>query len=335
MDSGATVAAALSIAGSCLILWHASIREGTRDRLLLGLSLVDCIASFKLIVFVFFHQVDRQPGLDCSAEAFLRVWLDNSAPLYNAALFVYFLLVVRYRWTQDTLSKIEPVLHAIPLLYPLSFAVAGLAMDVYAPVEGFTVCGASAFPFGCDEDPSSCINGTARYRIVFIPTHVIITPFTFTLLVVASGLMIHTVRKSDTSDGLFRHTRRVASQASHWLLAYIVTYGFASAIFCVYLFNPIFSYDDFYWLALLAQSFAPLQGLMDAMVYFRPRYLLFRRNAELNRLNSFYSAVFTKAQAPTTISQPPTRRYRTEQDTKIPTTSSSASQTHAQSHVGD
>ena len=50
---------------------------------------------------------------------------------YHAVLSVHFLLVLRRGWTEADLRRIEPYLHAVPVLWSVGTAVAGWALGRY------------------------------------------------------------------------------------------------------------------------------------------------------------------------------------------------------------
>jgi hypothetical protein len=66
----------------------------------------------------------------CTAQGFF-LQLAFAVPLYNAAIMVYYLLVIRYQ-IQD-FRRIEPFLHGIAILLPLGLAIAGLFLKAFNP----------------------------------------------------------------------------------------------------------------------------------------------------------------------------------------------------------
>lgn len=320
IDGAAAVAATFSFLGSALILWHTSSWKGVRYRLLFGLSAVDLLASAKLIFFsIFFHEPigDRTPSASCSAEGFLRVWLDTAAPLYNSTLSLFFLLVIRYHFKTEQLIKIEWFLHCFPIFTPLVFATIGLVGNVYAPGQGATVCGPKPYPPGCEEsDKIQCTNDDIDFRYVYIPTLLGGPLFAWHFILATTILIVHSVCKNDKvynqnftgtipanprqSSSAYRHTRRVAGQAFQWVFCFFITYIFGLSYVCFRYFDQEFTFANLFWLAVVANATLALQGAADAIVFFRPRYLLFRRNARIGRLRSLVSTLFTRCKPPTT-----------------------------------
>jgi hypothetical protein len=55
-----------------------------------------------------------------------------ASPIYNLALAIYYLLVVRYRWTEGRLKgNAEKVFHCVPLLFAASTSFTSLGMGMY------------------------------------------------------------------------------------------------------------------------------------------------------------------------------------------------------------
>ncbi|CAB9519452.1 expressed unknown protein [Seminavis robusta] len=111
-------------------------RSKTYHRLLLGISCVDVSSSFWLGLSTW--PIPKETGIlgasgttaSCTLQGFFTQFGVTSS-FYNASLSVFYLLVIRYGWKDDQIRKIEPFLHAFPLLWGLSTSIAGLPLTIF------------------------------------------------------------------------------------------------------------------------------------------------------------------------------------------------------------
>jgi hypothetical protein len=157
------ISAAISTLGSGYIVYEVFSckrrwQESPYHRILLGLSISDILTSF----FVFFLGSWMMPaeGIEgpgeisgkgtqatCNFQGFMGQ-LGIASPLYNGALSVYLLLLLRYNWTPRQMARrLEPWMHGIIILYSLLGASLGLILDFYSPNES----GQCANSKGADE----------------------------------------------------------------------------------------------------------------------------------------------------------------------------------------
>jgi hypothetical protein len=143
------ISGALSILGSGYIVYEVLSckkrwKESPYHRILLGLSISDILTSF----FVFFlgswmipaegtegpyESSAKGTQVTCNFQGFM-VMLGLASPLYNGALSVYYLLLLRYNWTpRQMVRRIEPWMHGIIILYSLLGASLGLVLEFYSP----------------------------------------------------------------------------------------------------------------------------------------------------------------------------------------------------------
>jgi len=103
-------------------------------RLMLALITVDILHSVAYATTTLASPQDTQfygamgNNGTCSVQGFLLL-LGLAVPMYNTSLSLFFLLTIRYRVRQATFSaKIEPILHTVSILVPLSIAVIALSI---------------------------------------------------------------------------------------------------------------------------------------------------------------------------------------------------------------
>ena len=111
-----------------------------RDRLLMGLCLMDMLGSFAFSFStapgpsdtVWFYPYPTY-GTDatCTAQAFL-VQLGLGAPIYNAAMGIFYILTIRFKVSDRFLKKFYiPAAHVLIWTSMLSLAVAGLFLEIF------------------------------------------------------------------------------------------------------------------------------------------------------------------------------------------------------------
>lgn len=112
--------------------------RNTLSRLVLAVSLCDCISSIWIGLSTWPIPAEDQIDVTwaignrtiCTIQGFFAQ-ATISSPLYNATMSVYFLLVIRYGWRDSSTRKVEPWLHAFPLVFGLGTAVTALVLNRY------------------------------------------------------------------------------------------------------------------------------------------------------------------------------------------------------------
>jgi hypothetical protein len=115
-------------------------RTRAYHRLVGGLSLLDFSCSLWLSLTTW--PIPRSSGVlwasgtdaTCRLQGFF-IQLGVASTLYNASLSLYFVLVICRGWKEHQVREIEPYLHAIPILWALGTASAGLGLGVYGSAD--------------------------------------------------------------------------------------------------------------------------------------------------------------------------------------------------------
>jgi hypothetical protein len=156
------LAAALSIVGSGYIVYDCLVRsrrkikdQNTYHRLLIGLSVCDLLMSTGLFTSTW-PMPKETPYVwgavgaveSCEAVGFLEQ-AGVAATMYNGSLSTYYLLRIRYGWTTRQISRVEPWMHAIPLIFGLATMIASLALNLFN--SGLFDCWIAPFPQRCQE----------------------------------------------------------------------------------------------------------------------------------------------------------------------------------------
>lgn len=310
--------ASLSLIGSTFIVFHVlqskKRRHRVYHRILLGLSLMDMISSFKSFLSTWpipegttFGAVGSTQS--CTAAGFFGHASSLASALYNGSLTVYFLLTIKYG--RKHFRGIEPFLHAIPLSVGWGTAIAGIPLTLYNTI-GWT-CWIAPLPLSCQQSHeygyTTCIRGDNAYIYRYAFFHVWIWA-TFVGIVIAMIFIYRTVRRYEkASDQYHRHSlqqrsrqsRQVAQQALLYVFAYGITWLFpfvslglklrASRIMFVQtlLSSPLFALLQITWttqlianvsytpILFLQAFFVPLQGFFNVLIYLRPRFIHYRQ----------------------------------------------------------
>ena len=131
--------AILSMCGSICIAKHIIFTSprplSSFHRILFGLSVIDLTTSFAVFMGTWpipvgttgVYLASGNKGL-CTAQGFW-IQLGVGAPLYNASLSVYYFLVIFKGWREHQIKKVEPFLHAIPIIFALTTSIIVAATD--------------------------------------------------------------------------------------------------------------------------------------------------------------------------------------------------------------
>jgi hypothetical protein len=132
----------ISIPCSMAIVWEvlSDHRRGrgtnSIQRILVGMSVVDILASFAW--FLSTWAVPRESGwafaagnrASCNFQGFL-LQIAIGAPLYNSSLALFYTLIIKLRWTDKQLIRIERLVHAFILTFTIGTSILLLLLDQY------------------------------------------------------------------------------------------------------------------------------------------------------------------------------------------------------------
>jgi len=307
--------AILSLCGSVYIIKHISTSPKRRGavfhRILLGLSFWDSMTS----IAVFMGTWPIPAGTDgvymasgtagtCTAQGFW-IQVGVGAPLYNASLSMYYFLVIFKGWKDHQMKKIEPFLHAVPILFSLSTATIAAATDSYCNSNVWCWIDSSnnGFRFGFFYGPVWAAMAFVTFAMVAIYCHFLVqerktkkysqaqervkqrlssksnlerTAVQPTNISHAANTASYAVRNNHSSP---RKSREIAGQAMFYVGSFYLTFLFPS---WTRFDQMLYGSSPFAVIALFSVIF-PMQGFFNACVYFRPRYLRYRKlNPDVN-----------------------------------------------------
>jgi hypothetical protein len=280
------VASSLSIPGSFFIIYESILdyRNGKGSsgmkRALVGMSCVDILSSIGWFLSTWAAPVESGAPYaagnerTCAFQGFL-LQIAIGAPLYNGALVLYYLLVIKYQWSNAQLLKLEPYLHAFIWIWCLGTSIVLLSLHLLNFIG--PVCWVADPPecYG-DAPPLSC--GNAKYfatAFFCVPLWIVILMTIYALCNIfftvrgsvrrmskydLNGTRMHSMSRSSNN------VKQVASRAVLYSVAFIITWT-ASTIWSIAQF---FDYYPF-WSSYLWTLLEPLQGFWNFLIFLHNR----------------------------------------------------------------
>lgn len=201
----------------------------------------------------------------CRAQGFI-VQLSIASPLYNTALSIYYLLVIRYQFSEDEIRKLEPWMHYLTIIFSFSTATLGLALDLYKEAR-----------FGC------WIASESTDEFLIFQIAMWLAPLSICLVVITISQIsiVMEVREAERSGRRFSTSRRrswtdqVCKQSFWYVGTFYATWIVPGVFLFLWKFSPDTSSAQ--WFGIPVAILTPLQGCFNAMVYFRPRYIRYKR----------------------------------------------------------
>ena len=264
----------LSIIGSTImmidIIKSGNIKKQCRMRILTGVSFFDIISSISLFMGPWPTEEDYR-GLDaygnyytCQAQGFFTSFLCGSA-LYNLCLAIVYYLIVKHGKTENWLrSNVEPWMHIGCICYNIGLAIAML-------------------PFGFDAYNNSDTFGCAPSDKV----HIVVDIFMYYAILLVIGLitilmilLYRSVKENErkvqkySTRGSMRNLSKQSRSIAYQCFAFSGSFYVVYIPFIVYFFIELsLNHDayDQYLRGVLVYILIPLQGFLNALVYFRPR----------------------------------------------------------------
>ena len=239
-------AASLSLLGSSYIIWDILLHKKKRQRrssrhnnnissssssittyhrLLIGLSVCDLLMSAGLFTTTWPMPVDTTKHVfgaigtvqTCEAVGFIEQ-AGVAAVIYNASLSCYYLVRIRYGMAPHVIqSRLEPWMHAVPIVFGLTTMIASLQLDLYN--SGLFDCWIAPFPQGCQESWRSADgstdcergNNASLYQWVFD----VIPKWSCVLLVTINMWLVHRAVYRQEQSTLKRTLRCAVAAAAN------------------------------------------------------------------------------------------------------------------------
>ena len=177
------VSAALSLLASSMLFFIILSRrvENTKTytRIMLGIGAYDILGSLwtvlgPLPVVKGIGNLSKGNVYTCTAQGFF-LYLGSIGKLaFSCCLLLYFVLVIRYKWTEEKLLKVEARMHAYALTVPFIQNIVGLILQIFNPAPYGNRCGIFPYPANCVVNPNVlCQRGA---KVSFYVTYFLVVP---------------------------------------------------------------------------------------------------------------------------------------------------------------
>lgn len=118
------------------ILRNPRKRTSTYHLILSALSCCDILSSFVFMMGTWIMEKDSQlfaggTNATCAVFGFINQFANLGSVLYVATLSIYYLMILKLRWTDRKIKKVQAVLLGGPAFFSLAFAIAGAALHIY------------------------------------------------------------------------------------------------------------------------------------------------------------------------------------------------------------
>ena len=296
------VTSLLSVIGSTFVAVASkqASKKSIYQRLVLGLSIGDAISSFSFILHPFMLPREmRDYGLlwasgnstTCAIIGFIFVSAPVTVSFYSMYISLYFYLKVAHNYSDTKLERsFEIPARYLAVFLPLTIAILGAASGAFAPRVYHNVCSFGDCEIGkvnatCDEEKGwEWWVGWSQALLVILPG---LAALIFTVLVycsVRSRLRAGNRFSFGNHDSVQKkqHMAAVRTQAILYAMAYW------NSFFWLLMFGAVAQDDEslaekegstgLFVLQIIFWIFYPLQGLINLLVYSRPRYLQWRKS---------------------------------------------------------
>jgi hypothetical protein len=118
------------------ILRNPRKRKSTYHLILSALSFCDILSSFVFMMGTWIMEKDTQlfsGGTDatCAVFGFINQFANLGSVLNVATLSIYYLMILKLRWSDKKIKKVQVFLLGGPAFCSLAFAIAGAALHIY------------------------------------------------------------------------------------------------------------------------------------------------------------------------------------------------------------
>merc|ERR1719272_2362032 len=219
----------------------------------------------------------------CDIAGWSRTLFFNYALVYNSALSIVFLLLVRYSWNEEDFRKWSYVILCSPPVLVTLLSIPCMRYYKYMNYTGVWSCAFAPSPPRCNVTPGMECNednlGIYTYyqmiRLCFLLLSTSIIIYTCVRLFLVA-------RRSDESMRAYRSSSQGHYATSNRVAVSGLLYSGGNLLvvlpYIIYFICRLAKVQaSFYYYIVLAMAiFVPLQGFLNALVYFRPKYLEYK-----------------------------------------------------------
>ena len=206
--------------------------------------------------------------ISCNIQGFVAQMAGSASVLYNLFLSIYYLLVIKYRWSDRKLRRFEKICHIVPWSFGLITAIIPAVMGLYNPASW--VCWISTdYRLGPNDRSTATVNVFQMF-FFYVPVWI-----TIIVSIICMFMIYSHVRKTESktsgaslASAHLARTKQVAQQGRFFVAALIVTWFFASTTRSISMAQKEAPSDV---LIILSGTLAPSQGFFNALAYYRIR----------------------------------------------------------------
>jgi len=229
--------------------------------------------------------------------------------LYTTMLSIYFVMVVVYSKPEDA-KRIEPFFHVISIFIPLGFGILTLMTKNYN--DSGTGCWIVSYPLNCTDPHNDveCIRGEHAYEHAWV-LHGIANTFCILIVIACMVRLVWFMRKrlekmnkyganefgtkvNKTESKKQRNGLRKSKNEQQKMFTQAMLY--IGSLILSYMF--CYAYEmkrNNFWLYLLEVTLLPLQGIMNFLIFIRPRVVMIMEfEPDLSYFQAFYTAITVK-----------------------------------------
>ena len=266
----------LSIIGSSTILSNVlrskSRRKHTYQRIMAAMAFVDLNSSLGwfLTNFLMTHPNKLNipsigNSVSCEVQGFV-LQFSIASPLYNASLSIYYYLVLRKSFQLEKITRIEAILHGVPIFWGTVTAVLIVSLHVIDDAA-----------WNCWIQPRSAKNPklarTLQFAFFYGPLWI-----SMGINVLSMYLVRKFLRKTEKDVARWKKpndgrdsrelSRAIARQNMLYALSFFICWTFPTLVRILQFFDV----DDIWWADVVSGSLLPFQGFFNTLIYFQPRY---------------------------------------------------------------
>ena len=295
------VSSLLSVAGSSFVIYQIlaphkreAMLRTLYHRIVLTISSMDIVRT--LSVFLSTWPIPKDTLHDdwiwgnvgnqitCNIQGYFIQSSGLSCAISTTFLCIYFMLLIRYNWSERRLRKVEWMMRLticlvfVGSLFPLFY-------DSFNPTLLF--CWINSYPISCDtSEEYECLRGenAIMFRLLLLSIPIVLC---VTIVIVTMSLLYISVKKQDRLVSGYRSSRgnqsysRVSRKVFMKVAWYIGTFSFIwipPILIILIRKGPIN-----FWLLLMTSTLNPLQGFFNAIIFNYERL----KNTEIMRGSSF------------------------------------------------
>ena len=117
------------------------------------------------------YQLSLGNRATCTAAGFFIMSCILSKGFYSCYIALYFMMSVRYKWSEKRVRRYEIYMYGIAFSVPISYGVTGFINQAFNPNE-FRLCYIAKYPIGCNG--SECVSGSLARKLLLIPVRILI-----------------------------------------------------------------------------------------------------------------------------------------------------------------